>query len=298
MFANIKILCYYKPKAVKSVKDKKWYNEDDLKVFIYYSDEPKDVKTKNYIDKIFFHSGTYKMIYVISGDRIFEIDNKRIKASNGTLAIAPPDTKIGFERTSNRTNCYMEINIHPKVFDSVVGDNEFLRVFFDTTAEEKVLNVFKLSSSSVLDLLDSIYQALDKHLGRIHILPKILSIISELDIEFDNKEKTSFKGSTNHSVKLMRYIENNYTKKIALDEVCKRFFVSKPTVNSIVQKNTGQTFLQHVNYLRVLEAERLIKGTQTPLNRVYSLVGFSDYSTFYREYKKIVGISPSKERRN
>lgn len=279
------------------MKDTKWYNEDDLKVFIYYNDEPKDVKTKNYIDKIFFHNGTYKMIYVISGDRIFEIDNKRIKASNGTLAIAPPDTKIGFERTSNRTNCYMAINVHPKVFDSVVGDNEFLRVFFDTTAEEKVLNVLKLDSLAVLELLDSIYQALDRHLGRIHILPKILSIISELDIVFDKKENTTFKGSTNHNVKLMRYIENNYTKKITLDDVCERFFVSKPTANAIVQKNTGKTFLQYINYLRVREAQHMIKNSKTPLNRVYSLVGFSDYSTFYREYKKIIGISPSKEHR-
>jgi len=282
---------------VRALKNEKWYNEDDLKIYIYYNDEPKDVKTKNYIDKIFFHNGMYKMIYVISGDRIFEIDNKRIKASNGTLAIAPPNTRIGFERTSNRTNCYMEINLHQRIFGSVIGDNEFLRIFHDTSDEEKVFDVFKLNTSIVLELLDSIYQALDKHLGRVHILPKILSIISELDIEFDNKEKTSFKGSTNHSVKLMRYIENNYTKKIALDEVCERFFVSKPTVNSIVQKNTGRTFLRHVNYLRVLEAERLIKGTQTPLNRIYSLVGFSDYSTFYREYKKFFGISPSKENR-
>lgn len=284
-------------KAVRALKNQKWYNEDDLKIFIYYNDEPKDVKTKNYLDKIYFDSGTYKLIYVISGDRIFEIGKKRIKATNGTLAIAPPNTRVGFERTSNRTNCYMEINLHQRIFDSVIGDNEFLRVFHDTSGEEKVFDVFKLNTSIVLELLDSIYQALDKHLGRVHILPKILSIISELDIEFDNKEKTSFKGSTNHSVKLMRYIENNYTKKIALDEVCERFFVSKPTVNSIVQKNTGQTFLQHVNYLRVLEAERLIKGTQTPLNRIYSLVGFSDYSTFYREYKKFFGISPSKENR-
>ncbi|MBQ4155407.1 MAG: helix-turn-helix transcriptional regulator, partial [Clostridia bacterium] len=274
------------------MKNQKWYNEDDLKIYIYYNDEPKDVKTKNYLDKIYFDSGTYKLIYVISGDRIFEIGKKRIKATNGTLAIAPPNTRIGFERTSNRTNCYIEVNLHQRIFDSVIGDNEFLRVFHDTSDEEKVFDVFKLNTSIVLELLDSIYQALDKHLGRVHILPKILSIISELDIEFDNKEKTSFKGSTNHSVKLMRYIENNYAKKIALDEVCERFFVSKPTVNSIVQTNTGRTFLQHVNYLRVLEAERLIKGTQTPLNRIYSLVGFSDYSTFYREYKKFFGISP------
>ncbi len=279
------------------MKDRKWYNEDDLRIFYYYNDEPKDVKTKNYLDKAYFDGGYYKLIYVISGDRIFEIGKQRIKATNGTLAIAPPDTRVGFERTSNKTNCYLEIHLHQKIFDSIVGDNEFLRVFHDTNDEEKVFNVLKLDSLAVLELLDSIYQSLDKHLGRIHILPKILSIISELDIVFDKKETATFKGATNHNVKLMRYIENNFTKKLSLDDVCERFFVSKPTANAIVQKNTGKTFLQYINYLRVTEAKRQIKYSQTPLNRIYSLVGFSDYSTFYREYKKVLGTSPSKERK-
>ena len=276
------------------MKDQKWYNEDDLKIYCYYNDEPKDVKTKNYLDKSYYDDSYYKLIYVISGDRIFEIGKQRIKATNGTLAIAPPDTRVGFERTSNKTNCYLEIKLHQRIFDSVIGDDEFLRVFHNTNDEEKVFNVLKLESLAILELLDSIYQALDKHLGRIHILPKIFSIISELDIIFDKKEKTTFKGATNHNVKLMRYIENNFTKKITLDDVCSRFFVSKPTVNAIIQKNTGKTFLQYVNYLRVNEAERMIKHSQTPLNRVYSLVGFSDYSTFYRQYKSFCGVAPSK----
>ena len=278
------------------MKSQKWYNEDDLKVYCYYNDEPKDVKTKNYLDKSYYDDAYYKLIYVISGDRIFEIGKQRIKATNGTLAIAPPDTRVGFERTSNKTNCYLEIKLHQRIFDSVIGDDEFLRVFHNTNDEEKVFNVLKLDSLAILELLDSIYQALDKHLGRIHILPKILSIISELDIVFDKKEKATFKGATNYDVKLMRYIENNYTKKITLDEICERFFVSKPTANAIVQKNTGKTFLQYVNYLRIKESQRLIKNTQSPLNKIYSLVGFSDYATFYREYKKIIGISPSKEK--
>lgn len=279
------------------MKDTKFYNEDDLIVYYYYNDEPKDVKTPNYLDKIFFENAAYKLIYVISGDRIFEIGKHRIKASNGTLAIAPPSTRIGFERTSNKTNSYIQIGIRPSVFNSIVGDNDFLRVFHDSSDEEKVFNVLKINSLTVLDLFDSIYQTLDKHLGRIHLLPKILSIISELDIIFDEKDKTTFKGSDNHSVKLMRYIENNYTKKITLDDVCEKYFITKTTVNTIVKRNTAMTFLQFINSLRINEARRLIKRTTTPLTRICNLVGFSDYSTFYREYKKITGIPPSKEKR-
>ena len=79
--------------------DKKWYNEEDLKIFYYYNDEPKDIKTKNYLDKTFLEGALYKIIFLISGDRIFEFGNKRIKATDGAVAIGEPNKRIGFEWT-------------------------------------------------------------------------------------------------------------------------------------------------------------------------------------------------------
>lgn len=296
LFAKISAMLYNIIEVIQ-VLDKKWYNEDDLSIFYYYNDNPKDIKTKNYLDKNFFEGGSYKIVYLISGDRIFEIGNKRIKASNGMLAIAPPNERIGFERTSNKTNCYMYISIHPKIFDDLTGDNEFLRVFQNTDDESKVFNIMKFDSLAVLDLLDSIYQALKKHLGRIHILPKILSIISELDIVYDEADKSNFKGSDNYDVNLMGYINRNFTEKINLNDICEKFFISKTTVNKIVKKNTGMTFLKYIDFLRVNEANRLMKSTAIPISRIYKLAGFSDYSTFFRQYKKSFGIPPANKER-
>ena len=277
--------------------DKKWYNEEDLNVFYYFNDNPKDIKTKNYLDKTFSEGVAYKILFLISGDRIFEIGNERITVSDGAVAIAEPNKRIGFERISNKKNCYLEIKIHPKVFKNIQGDNDFLRIFHKTDDKNKVFYPSNFDNDTCSNLLNSIITGLDKHLGRIHLLSKIFSIISEFDIYFDKNNSNEFRGSDNYNVNLMGYIEKHFTEKLTLDDLCKRFYISKTTLNSIVKQNTGVTCLKYINYLRISEAKRMIIHSFLPLKKISETSGFSDYSTFYREYKNCFGITPSEEPR-
>ena len=80
---------------------RRYYTEDDLQVFYYYNDNPKDIKTKNYLDRIYIDGMMYKIIFLISGDRIFEIGNERITVSDGAVAIQSADKRVGFEGISN-----------------------------------------------------------------------------------------------------------------------------------------------------------------------------------------------------
>lgn len=275
--------------------NKKWYNEEDLNVFYYFNDNPKDIKTKNYLDKTFSEGAAYKILFLISGDRIFEIGNERIKVSDGAVAISEPNKRIGFERISNKTNCYLDIKIHPKVFKNIQGDNDFLRIFHKTDDKNKVFYPSNFDNDTCSNLLNSIITGLDKHLGRVHLLSKIFSIISEFDIYFDENNSNEFRGSDNYNVNLMGYIEKHFTEKLTLDDLCKRFYISKTTLNSIVKQNTGVTCLKYINYLRASEAKRMITNSFLPLKKISEISGFSDYSTFYREYKKYFGIVPTKQ---
>lgn len=271
---------------------RKYYTEEDLQLFYYYNDEPKDVKTKNYLDKIYIEGMMYKIIFLISGDRIFEIGNERFTVSDGAVAIESPLKRIGFERISNRTNCYLQIMIHPKVFENIAGDNDFLRVFDKTTDRNKIFFPAEFKTQTCFNLLNSLFDVLDMRLGRVHLLPKIFSIISELDMQFD-RTSDSFNGADNYNVNIIGYIEKHFTEKLTIEKLCNKFFISRTTVNTIVKNYTGITFLKYLNSLRAKEANRLIKDTLYPLKSIYSLCGFSDYSTFFRTYKKVYGVSPN-----
>ena len=271
---------------------RRYYTEDDLQVFYYYNDNPKDIKTKNYLDKIYIGEMMYKIIFLISGDRIFEIGNERITVSDGAVAVQLPGKRIGFERISNRTNCYLQIMVHPKIFENIVGDKDFLRAFDKTTDKNKVFYPTLFKTQTCFNMLNSIFDVLDKHLGRIHLLSKIFSIISELDMEFDRTSKV-FNGTDNYSVNIVGYVEKHFTEKLTIEKLCNKFFISRTTVNTIFKNYTGVTFLKYLNFLRVKESNRLIRESRFSMKSISSLCGFSDYSTFYREYKKFFDVSPN-----
>ena len=276
------------------MKTEKFYNQSDLQVYYYHNDTPKDIKTINYIDKLPVQSGFYTILFWLSCDRIFEMKGKRITITDGALAIIPPNQKATFERTSNKLNNYMQITISPNIFNDIQGDSEFLRVFDGKSIDELLFYPEKFKSNICYNLLYSLVEALKKHLGRVHILSRIISIISELDLVVDEREKNTFIGSEKTEVKVIDYIEKHYTENISLDVICKKYYISKTTLNSIVKVNTGKTAHQYINYLRVSTANTLLKTTDYSQKSIAFSCGFSDYSSFYRNFKKFIGDFPEK----
>ena len=279
---------------VMNMKTEKFYNQTDLQVYYYHNDKPIDIKTINYIDKLFVQSGFYKMIFWLSCDRIFEMKGKRINITDGALVLIPPKQSATFERTSNKLNNYLKINVSPLVFNDIIGDSDFLRAFDGKSIENMLFYPEKFKSETCYNLLKSLVEALDKHLGRVHIISKIFSIISELDVTVDEQNINVFKGSENLEVKVIAYIEKHFTEKISLDDICEKYFISTTTLNSILKHNKNMTAHQYINYLRATEANKLLKTTSYSKKNIASVCGFSDYSAFYRNFKKFIGEFPNR----
>ena len=272
--------------------NKMCYYDSDLRVFYYYNDNPKDITQLNYIDSIKYDGSYYKIVCLLSGDRIVQHNNERYSVSDDAIIIANSNTSFTFERTSNKTNCYLEIYMNNKLFNNIVGDDDYLRVF-RYNSDLKVFYPKKFDNQICSMLIQSIIEALKLKLGRIHMLSKIYSLISELDVEFDKGCKNEFRGAENYNVKIMKYIENHFTERITLTSVCEKFHYSSTTINEIIKNNTGLTFLQFVNLLRTREAQYLLSNYSYSFKTIAEMCGYSDYSTFFRAYKKRFGISPA-----
>ena len=65
-------------------------------------------------------------------------------------------------------------------------------------------------------------------------------------------------------------------------EFCKRF-----------REIAGHTFNEYLNKCRIERACEMIKRGNK-ISTVYSFCGYEDNSTFYRNFVKIIGVSPSK----
>ena len=94
----------------------------------------------------------------------------------------------------------------------------------------------------------------------------------------------------------MAYMEENLSNKITLSDIARHLYVSESTVSQTFRNKMGVSFHQCLTQRRLIEAKRLIQDN-TLLEDVGQRVGFPDYSTFYRAFKKEYGISPRQYRR-
>lgn len=94
---------------------------------------------------------------------------------------------------------------------------------------------------------------------------------------------------------LVSYIESHLHERITLSDTAHRFFVSESTIGQTFQKKMHVSFYHYVTQRRLIAAKNMILE-ETNLDTLGEKVGFSDYSTFYRAFKKEFGISPREYR--
>ena len=94
--------------------------------------------------------------------------------------------------------------------------------------------------------------------------------------------------------KVLKYINDHLERDVSLDNLSRRFFVSKYYLCRAFKKKNGVSIHGYITHKRVMYAKQLIDNGETASGAAYK-VGFGDYSAFYRAYVKIVGKSPSAE---
>ena len=90
---------------------------------------------------------------------------------------------------------------------------------------------------------------------------------------------------------VITFLNSHYTETISLDELANQFFISKYHLCRLFRKNTGLTIHQYLTSKRLTLAGELMADGKS-LSEAAALAGFSDYSSFYRAYRKEYGHQP------
>ena len=108
----------------------------------------------------------------------------------------------------------------------------------------------------------------------------------------------SFQGIRHASVlrKAERFIWQNYTRKISLEEIAEAAGLSAPYFCTIFKEEMGESLSGYLNRLRVEKAALLLKEMGKSLNEIAGLCGFEDQSWFSKIFKNYTGMSPGKFR--
>ncbi len=89
----------------------------------------------------------------------------------------------------------------------------------------------------------------------------------------------------------IEYIENHLHEPLTLESLAAHFYISRSAVSKLFREGMDTSFHRFLTQRRLILAKQLINEGEG-MERVAQLCGFSDYSIFYKAFKKEYGLSP------
>ena len=275
----------------------------DIKKFVlsYYENATENFYIARHtqpVEALKLHSHDYFQVYYISGGRVIHrLEKGDAVLVHGDVFILPPDVPHYIELPDGKADFYSMSfkqgfvgsdskliydllqfltdaapeKLQPKI--SLPGEDcAFTEVLFN-----RIMNEFSGNATGRLELIREYASVLLALFARIYFAEQAESISTEA-----NKKAVMY---------CIEYIGNHLDEDITLSETVKRSAMSKTSFCSIFYSVTGQTFKSYLNEQRIKKAVELI-SSGLKISEVCSLCGYSDFSTFYRNFKKYTSVSP------
>ncbi|MCB6415340.1 response regulator [Faecalimonas umbilicata] len=97
---------------------------------------------------------------------------------------------------------------------------------------------------------------------------------------------------------IVEEIQARYNENITLTGFSEKHNISAGHLSNLLKERLGMSFSEYITAKRVQKAKELLADERLSVEKVANEVGYKDYFYFTKVFKKAVGISPSKYRKN
>ena len=229
----------------------------------------------------------YLILYSLT-DMVFVKNRAKTMLANNDIVFSSCNTPLQFIRKKGGEYIYMIIG----------GTNaQFFYNYIRNSSGVLHANPLSNTYDYVLSIIntqigkdDFLYQMETGTL--IHQLLLDLYKISKNVLE--TKSKTPVQDSSVQTA--VRFIENNYTRSLTIDEICSSVSFSKYYFCKLFKDTTGMTLHQYVIEYRLNKSKELLSYTKLSIASIASSIGFNNTLTFSRQFKEKYGMTPSEYR--
>lgn len=239
-----------------------------------------------------------KLIFVLSGQGKYRIEQKVYSVSEGDLIVINPGV-LHQSLVSNPENPTTE---------AVVGFTDIQFVGFSAnevplpedgavihTQGELRQKLFKIFTS--MDAENVVRRTGRYYMLKSYLMQALLLLVREQTEPIAVTTGCSFKSVNKKYVveQMIEYFEDHYAEKISLDQIADNTYLSTVYVSKIFKAETGDTPIRYLINIRLEKAKELLEnGWEGSIQEVAMEVGYDDAYHFSKLFKKRYGVSPSK----
>lgn len=123
-------------------------------------------------------------------------------------------------------------------------------------------------------------------------------------LDIDKKSQSPFmvfKGQKLHEdkavIRAQEYIEDNYTERIGIDDLCRMLGVGRRTFERRFRRATHNSVVEYIQRVKIEAAKRELEAGQKSVSEVMYEVGYSDTKAFRDVFRKVTSVSPVEYRK-
>ena len=224
----------------------------------------------------------HEIFFFIGGEADFISESGTEKLLPFTTVIIPKETFHCFVVSGNEKDyCRCVLN-----FDSVAE--------LDTKIEKKFSKILLTSEENIAEIFMKLKKLVTASFPQLEKDILLKSLFAQILVCIKDQTHHYLKSDMNPiTVNIMKYINNNLHKHFTITTLANEFHISESHLAHVFKNDLHISIHKYILEKRLILANKRIRNSEHP-TQVASECGFRDYSGFYKQYKKMFGISPSK----
>lgn len=219
-------------------------------------------------------------------------DEKRIDFSSVTKFYR--DDSLLLTQSIKQANNQVAFSIVDRLFDSMDTkfQGEFTNQLLYTTLVGTVVKAADEMNIDIDYLVDETREDFTDTDSMREIIKRMIRAVSE---QIKNRQE---QDSTELESKVVAYVYEHFASStISLEEIASEYNISTSYVSKLISEETGQTFTQILQQLRMDYFKELLIKTNRPIKDLVKEIGYYDVSNFTRKFREENNMTPSQYRK-
>lgn len=230
----------------------------------------------------------YEFYYLKSGSVTYLASDKIYHLSAGDVVVIPPNTlhKTVSAKDAQRERIlfYLDVRYVEGLFDI----KELLPAS---------LTLYHSENGRVREIFEALHAEYSSAASEVYMRALVCELAVLLARTLDGSVGKEEGRLPRVVADALSYIDANYMLDLSLQGVADVLFVSAEYLSRTFKKHTGFTFSEYLNQYRIKEANRLLVQTDMKISEIAAACGFNSTNHFCKSYKKTVGTSALKHRK-